>query len=40
MGEICTTLYFSRSGAKSLKWLVIGASTLIVDHDPDKGDER
>ena len=28
--NICITLYFSRFGAKSLKWLVMGASTLIV----------
>lgn len=27
-GKICTTLYFSVFGAKSLVWLVIGASTL------------
>jgi hypothetical protein len=27
-GKMCTALYFSKFGAKSLKWLVMGASTL------------
>ena len=28
MAEICKTLYFSIFGAKSLKWSIMGASTL------------
>ena len=29
-GKFCTVIYFSRPSAKSLKWLVKGASTLLV----------
>ena len=27
-GKVCTALYFSRSSVESLKWPIMGASTL------------
>ena len=32
MGRFCTTSYFSRFGAESLQWLVMGASTLLISY--------